>query len=151
MDNTLDRVLTHIAEYPLVLLALYVLTLFYPRKASYFYGTILGALVLYGLYNFNDRFEQRILHWLTTSETGAWFYSFFAVGHQPEILQSATPLARAEDAFSAEMAFTAGLYFMLKVGAILILVFAPFAAKTRVKEAIGNIGRRPAKDSPPVL
>jgi len=151
MENTLDRVLIHFAEYPAVLLALYVFTLFYPRKASYFYSAILGALVVYGLYNFNARFEERLLHWITTSEIGTWFYSFFSNEASTEVLHTATPLARAEMAYSAEAAFTAGLYFMLKVGVALIIVFVPFAAKTRVKEAIGNIGRRPAKDTPPLL
>lgn len=139
MEYILERVLPHFAEYPIVLLVLYVLTLFYPRRASYFYGTLLGFLVLYGLWHFNAQFEKSLHQWLTTSQSGVWFYSFFNADVSEE--------ARYE----AELAFTAGVYFMIKAGIIVTLLGAPLAAKTRVKEAIGNIGRRPAKDSPPTI
>ncbi len=139
MEQFVDRVLPHFVEYPLVLLALYVLTLFYPRKASYFYSSILALLVLYGLYHFNDRFEENLHSWLTTTDVGTWFYSFFAEG--------VSEVSRDD----AELAFTAGVYFMAKVGILITLIAVPFAARNRVKEAIGNIGRRPAKNAPPVI
>ena len=149
MEYILERVLPHFAEYPVVLLLLYVLTLFYPRVASYFYGAILGLLVVYGLYHFDDQFERSIHAWLTTSDLGAWFYSFFEENQYRESLQSNANTDGLRD--TAEVAFTAGIYFMAKVGILLTLIGVPFAAKTRVKEAIGNIGRRPAKNAPPVL
>jgi len=149
MEYILDRVLPAFAEYPVVLLVLYVLTLFYPRVASYFYGTILGLLVIYGLYHFDDQFETDLHNWLTTTDIGAWFYSFFEQSRYQEALLSNDRFEDTRD--SAEVAFTAGIYFMLKVCAALTLIGVPFAAKTRVKEAIGNIGRRPAKTPPPVL
>ncbi len=139
MEHFVERVLPHFAEYPLVLLVFYVLTLFYPRKASYVYSTILGALVLYGLYHFNGEFEDKLHVWLTSTDLGIWFYSYFADG--------VSEIARDD----AELAFTAGIYFMAKVGIVLTLITVPFAARSRVKEAIGNIGRRPAKNPPPVL
>lgn len=137
--QAIDTVLLYFSKYPPVLLALYVFTLFFPRKASYFYAFVLAAVVSHGFVNFDSRFEESIHTWLTTSNTGALLYSLFEYDSREGALDA------------AERAFSAGLYLMLKASAVLIIVAVPFAAKARVKEAIANIGRRPLKDKPPVL
>ncbi len=139
MERLIEHALTNFADYPIVLLVLYAFTFYFPRKASYFYGSILCLLIAYGLYRFNARFETELHAWLTTTNMGGWFYSFFDA-QVPED-------ARDE----AEKAFTSGIYFMLKLGVIMTLVIVPLTAKSRVKEAISNIGRRPAKDAPPTI
>lgn len=149
MDYILNSVLPAFAKYPVILIAMYVLTLFYPRVASYFYSTILGLLVVYGIWHFDDQFEDGIHLWLTSTDFGAWFYSFFEQSRYEDALHRYDRYEDTRD--SAEVAFSQGVYFMLKVVAAATLIGVPFAARARVKEAIGNIGRRPAKNPPPVL
>lgn len=136
MEVSPDLILRTLAQYPILLVAFYCFVWMLPRSMSIVLGVFTGLLIIFSLAVFPDN------HW-------NWLHSL--VIHYdwvPSVVLMDTPEEYRE---IVERAFTRGIYYTLVFCAGFLVILLPMVAKSRVSEAISNIGRRPPTGPKPML
>lgn len=136
MEVSPDLILRTLAQYPILLVAFYCFVWMLPRSMSIVLGVLTGVLIVFSFWFFPDQ------HW-------NWLHSAIVSNNAvPSAVLMDTPEEYRE---IVERAFTKGVYNTLVLSAAVVVVVTPWIAKTRVNEAISNIGRRPPTGSKPML
>ena len=136
MEVSPDLILRTLAQYPILLVAFYCFVWMLPRSMSIVLGVLTGLLIVFSLVVFPEN------HW-------NWLHSTIVNNNAvPSAVLMDTPEEYRE---IVERAFTKGVYLTLVLCAAVVVVVTPMVAKSRVNEAISNIGRRPPSGPKPML